>query len=213
MHSRFKPLGALHFVLESAIDFLACGVAFGRRKKRPLAYPDPLQRSPWGVMREFLRKPGILGRASVMGFNTLASMVYFPPWLNLHRRKKMCIDEHGLEIIHIIASPQQPHHTDTMTSYKELLKQREALDQQISEARRSELADAISRARSLVAEFGLSAQDVFPAGRGAGKAGRSSTAGTKVAPKYRNPATGETWTGRGKAPKWIQNESREKFAI
>jgi len=102
---------------------------------------------------------------------------------------------------------------DTMTSYKELLKQREALEQQISEARKRELSDAVSQARALVAEFGLTAQDVFPAGRAAGKSGRSSTAGTKVAPKYRNPATGETWTGRGKAPKWIQNESREKFAI
>ena len=104
---------------------------------------------------------------------------------------------------------------DTMTtSYKELLKQREALEQQISEARRRELSDAVSQVRSLVAEYGLTAQDVFPAGKAAGKAtGRSSTAGTKVAPKYRNPATGETWTGRGKAPKWIQNESREKFAI
>ena len=100
------------------------------------------------------------------------------------------------------------------TSYKELLKQREALEQQINEARRSELASAVAQVRSLVAEYGLTAQDVFPAGRGAGKGGaRSSTAGTKVAPKYRNPATGETWTGRGKAPKWIQNESREKFAI
>jgi DNA-binding protein H-NS len=100
------------------------------------------------------------------------------------------------------------------TSYKELLKQREALEQQISEARRRELSDAVSQVRSLVSEYGLTAQDVFPAGKAAGKgAGRSSTAGTKVAPKYRNPATGETWTGRGKAPKWIQNESREKFAI
>ena len=99
-----------------------------------------------------------------------------------------------------------------MTSYKELLKQREALEQQIGEARKRELSDAISQVRSLLAEFGLTAQDVFPSGRAAGK-GRSSTAGTKVAPKYRNPATGETWTGRGKAPKWIQNENREKFAI
>jgi DNA-binding protein H-NS len=96
-----------------------------------------------------------------------------------------------------------------MTSYKELLKQREALEQQISEARRRELSDAVSQVRALVAEYGLTAQDVFPAG----KTGRSSTAGTKVAPKYRDPATGQTWTGRGKAPKWIQNENREKFAI
>jgi len=98
-----------------------------------------------------------------------------------------------------------------MTSYKDLLKQREALEQQISEARRRELSDAVAQVRSLVAEYGLTAQDIFPAGKGRGA--RSATAGTKVAPKYRNPATGETWTGRGKAPKWIQNESREKFAI
>ena len=104
-------------------------------------------------------------------------------------------------------------HLDTMTSYKELLKQREALEQQISEARRRELSDAVAQVRSLVAEYGLTAQDVFPAGKAASKGTRSSTAGTKVAPKYRNPATGETWTGRGKAPKWIQNENREKFVI
>ena len=101
-----------------------------------------------------------------------------------------------------------------MTSYKELLQQREALEQKINEARHRELSDAVSQVRALVAEYGLTAQDVFPTGRSAGKsAGRSSTAGTKVAPKYRNPATGETWTGRGKAPRWIQNEDREKFAI
>ncbi|CAN7565863.1 H-NS histone family protein [Acidovorax sp. LjRoot194] len=99
------------------------------------------------------------------------------------------------------------------TSYKDLLKQREALEQQINEARRSELSSAVAQVRSLVAEYGLTAQDVFPAGKSAGKGTRSSTAGTKVAPKYRNPATGETWTGRGKAPKWIQNESRDKFVI
>ena len=97
-------------------------------------------------------------------------------------------------------------------SYKELLKQREALEQQISEARRRELSDAVAQVRQLVAEYGLTAQDIFPAGKLSDKA-RSSTAGSKVAPKYRDPATGQTWTGRGKAPKWIQNENREKFAI
>ncbi|HQS20036.1 MULTISPECIES: H-NS histone family protein [unclassified Acidovorax] len=95
-----------------------------------------------------------------------------------------------------------------MSSYKELLKQREALEQKINEARRNELSEAVSQVRALVTEFGLTAQDVFPAGKA-----RSASAGSKVAPKYRNPATGQTWTGRGKAPKWIQNENREQFAI
>lgn len=96
------------------------------------------------------------------------------------------------------------------TSYKDLLKQREALEQQINEARRRELSAAVAQVRDLIAEYGLSQQDVFPSGRSSRV---SSSSGTKVAPKYRNPATGQTWTGRGKAPKWIQNEDREKFAI
>lgn len=96
------------------------------------------------------------------------------------------------------------------TSYKELLKQREALEQQITEARRRELSEAIAQVRSMVTEFGLTSQDVFPVGR----AGRTAAStGAKVAPKYRDPATGQTWTGRGKAPKWIQGQDREQFAI
>jgi len=99
------------------------------------------------------------------------------------------------------------------SSYKDLLKQREALEQQIKEARRRELSAAISRVRELVAEFELSPQDVFPSIRAARPAASGGGSGAKVAPKYRNPATGQTWTGRGKPPRWIQNEDREKFAI
>lgn len=95
-----------------------------------------------------------------------------------------------------------------MSSYKELMKQREALDQQISQARQQEMSSAVAQVRALVAEFGLTAQEVFPSSRA-----RSSSVGSKVAPKYRNPATGQTWTGRGKPPRWIQGQERDQFAI
>lgn len=98
-------------------------------------------------------------------------------------------------------------------SYKELLKQREALEQAIATAREQELSEAIRRTRELVAEFGLTVQDVFPAGRGGSKAGGKSSTGAKVAPKYRDPSTGQTWTGRGKAPKWIDGQERAKYLI
>jgi DNA-binding protein H-NS len=47
---------------------------------------------------------------------------------------------------------------------------------------------------------------------------RSSLKGVKVAPKYRNPQTGETWAGRGATPRWLQALLRrgrklEDFAI
>lgn len=95
-----------------------------------------------------------------------------------------------------------------MNSYKELLKQRETLEQQINDARKRELTDAVARVRAMIADYGLTAQDIFPAGKL-----RGVSRGSKVPPKYRNAATGETWTGRGKAPKWIQGKDRAQFAI
>lgn len=52
-----------------------------------------------------------------------------------------------------------------------------------------------------------------PRGKAAG-----STAKRAVAPKYRHPKTGETWSGRGKAPRWLVAEessgaSRDSFLI
>jgi DNA-binding protein H-NS len=53
-------------------------------------------------------------------------------------------------------------------------------------------------------------------GRSVRKAG--SVKGTKVAPKYRHPKTGETWSGRGGTAGWLAREikagkKREDFLI
>jgi DNA-binding protein H-NS len=96
-----------------------------------------------------------------------------------------------------------------VTTYKELLQQRESLERQIEEARRTENQSAVEKVRALVAEYGLTEADVF----GRPKGSRGSTAGQKVAPKYRDQATGATWTGRGKPPKWIDGKSRDEFLI
>jgi DNA-binding protein H-NS len=96
-------------------------------------------------------------------------------------------------------------------SLKDLLQQREALEKAIAQARQNEIAAAVTKVREIVAEYGLTAQDIFT-GR-AGKTGGSKAAGSKVAAKYRDPATGQTWTGRGKAPKWIDGKNREQFLI
>ncbi|HEY0294325.1 MAG TPA: H-NS histone family protein [Bordetella sp.] len=62
-------------------------------------------------------------------------------------------------------------------------------------------------------------------GRGAkrkvasGSASTASAAAKRaVAPKYRHPETGETWSGRGKAPRWLMaaeadGASRDSFLI
>ncbi len=96
-------------------------------------------------------------------------------------------------------------------SLKDLLQQREALEEAIAEARQSEISAAVTKVREIVAEYGLTAKDAFP-GR-AGKSGAAKSGGAKVAAKYRDPATGQTWTGRGKAPKWIEGKDRAQFVI
>ena len=96
-------------------------------------------------------------------------------------------------------------------SLKDLLQQREALEKAITQARQNEISAAVTKVREIVAEYGLTAQDVFP-GR-AGKSAGAKATGSKVAAKYRDPATGQTWTGRGKAPKWIEGKDRAQFAI
>ena len=96
-----------------------------------------------------------------------------------------------------------------MATYKELLKQQEALALQVEEARKREISDAVSQVRQMVSEFGLTERDVFPSGRRSG----GTRTGGKVAPKDRDPATGQTWTGRGKAPKWIDGKDRSKYLI
>lgn len=95
-------------------------------------------------------------------------------------------------------------------TYKELIQQREGLELAIAQARQNEISSAVSKVRELVAEYGLTAQDIFP--------GRASKSGvvkpvSKVAAKYRDAETNQTWTGRGKAPKWIDGKDRTPFII
>jgi len=54
--------------------------------------------------------------------------------------------------------------------------------------------------------------------RGAGAAKPAAKPAKQVAPKYRHPDTGETWTGRGKPPRWLVaaeagGATRDQFLI
>ncbi|MFC4923635.1 MULTISPECIES: H-NS histone family protein [Delftia] len=91
-----------------------------------------------------------------------------------------------------------------MTEMQTLLAQKATLDAQIAQAQAEAKAQAVAQARALIAEHGLTAADVFPAAKAKGSVG---------APKYRDPATGATWTGRGKPPNWINGKDRAPFLI
>jgi DNA-binding protein H-NS len=103
-----------------------------------------------------------------------------------------------------------------MANYKELLAQRAALDKQIEELRQAELHSATAQVRQLVAEWGLSPEDCgFKSGIATARKQAKST--SVVAAKYRGP-NGETWSGRGRAPKWLvaleaEGRQRAEFSI
>lgn len=83
----------------------------------------------------------------------------------------------------------------------DLLAKKAELEQQIIEIQREERASAIAQVKSLMAQHGLSLADLnarSPAATG------KARIGGKVAAKYRDPATGQTWSGRGLHPKWLR---------
>jgi DNA-binding protein H-NS len=120
-----------------------------------------------------------------------------------------------------------------MATYTQIQAQIQKLQREAEALRKRELAETIANIKKAIAAFGLTAEDLGLAGSGKAsgkKRGRpaGSKAGLKlkskktalkrakkasrksaldkrsvVAPKYRNASTGDTWTGRGKQPKWL----------
>lgn len=90
-----------------------------------------------------------------------------------------------------------------MPSLQDLLAQRAEIEKQIAEAQREERSAAIAKIKTLMSEFGLTAADI--AGKAPLPRAKAGT-GSKVAPKYRNASTGDTWSGRGLQPKWLKAE-------
>jgi DNA-binding protein H-NS len=87
-----------------------------------------------------------------------------------------------------------------MASLQELIAQKEALEVEIERTRSQDRSDAIAKVRTLMEQYGLTAADLTTKGSTKTRAGK----GNKVAAKYRNTATGETWSGRGLQPKWLK---------
>lgn len=85
----------------------------------------------------------------------------------------------------------------------ELLAQRAALEKQIADAQRNQRADAIFQIKTLMSEYGLTLADIGAKSTSVPKPAPAKKVKAKVAAKYRNSATGETWTGRGLKPKWL----------
>lgn len=91
-----------------------------------------------------------------------------------------------------------------MPTLAELLAQKAALDQLIIDTQRAERERAVAQVRQLMAQFGLTLADIGGTARPAPLRTAHPAAPAKVAPKYRHPETGETWSGRGLQPNWLK---------
>ncbi len=97
-------------------------------------------------------------------------------------------------------------------SLKDLLDLELRVQKAIATAKERERMELKQKIEDLATESGFSVDELFTRGRGAMK-------GRTVAPKYVNPDNrAETWTGRGRKPKWLvaklaKGAKVEQFAI
>jgi len=95
--------------------------------------------------------------------------------------------------------------------YEELQAKIADLQAQAARVKEEEKQQAIDMARTMISAYGITAKDL-----GLDKAPKVKTGpkpGNKVAAKYRDPASGATWSGRGKTPRWINGADRAAYAI
>ncbi len=89
-----------------------------------------------------------------------------------------------------------------MSNLAELIAQKAALEKRIAEAQNHERSSAVAQIKQLMAQHGLTIADL------GGKSSKGSHAGprkgSKVPVKFRDPASGNAWSGRGLQPKWLQ---------
>lgn len=96
-----------------------------------------------------------------------------------------------------------------MSHYTELRAKIALLEEQAEEARKTELKAVLADMQRKIADYGLTAQDLGLAVVRRGRPPKKEP----LPPMYRDPVSGNTWSGRGKPPKWIANMDRAGFLI
>ncbi|WP_175941033.1 H-NS histone family protein [Caballeronia sp. BCC1704] len=89
----------------------------------------------------------------------------------------------------------------------ELMAQRESLEKELAEARRKEERLALIEIVQKMRQYGITLNELM------GRKPGTQHAAPDVAIKYRDPESGATWSGRGRAPQWIAGKDREAFLV
>ncbi|WP_341892295.1 H-NS histone family protein [Variovorax sp. YR752] len=104
-----------------------------------------------------------------------------------------------------------------MKTYQAVRAEIAKLEKQAEELRRQELKTIIAQVRQVIADYGLSAADVGLAGgrtRAVARKAPARASRSSGVAKYRDPKSGQTWTGHGRPPAWIAGaKDRDAFLI
>jgi DNA-binding protein H-NS len=109
-----------------------------------------------------------------------------------------------------------------MATIKQIRAKIQTLQKQADALIAKQAQKVVDHIRELMIEHGLTTVDIETTARkrrqkalGASPvAAKKGAAKSKLPPKYRNPKTGETWSGRARPPAWIANaRDRSKFLI
>jgi DNA-binding protein H-NS len=85
----------------------------------------------------------------------------------------------------------------------QLRAQQEALNEQLAEARERETLLVLNEIVQKMGEYGITVSELT--GRKVG------VQANELEAKYRDPVSGSTWSGRGRAPAWIAGKDRNQF--
>ena len=105
-----------------------------------------------------------------------------------------------------------------MKTYSEIKAEIAKLEKQAEAVRKSEVAGVVAKIKAAIKAYGITAADLG-LGRAAAKTvtekkGSKKTNASIGVPKYRDPKSGKTWTGRGKPPTWIAGvKDRDPYLI
>jgi DNA-binding protein H-NS len=94
-----------------------------------------------------------------------------------------------------------------MATYAELQAQIVQLQREAETQRTTEINGAKDKIRAIMSEYGLKPEDL-----GMNKT-RAAKVRAPVPTKYRDDTTGQTWTGRGRAPKWLEGKDKTQYLI
>jgi DNA-binding protein H-NS len=108
-----------------------------------------------------------------------------------------------------IEAPAATTDGDDGKSVEELTAERERLDNEIKSKTDAQKTSVINQIKTVVETYAITTEELVEALGGL----KSRRKGVKAKQKYADPASGATWSGRGKEPAWIKGKDRKKFLI